>query len=140
MGSHPICPGLTMCLADFVAERKSRSTLENTTRAFGQLSRHFSLRSQVLSRSWQTLFRWPVPMRMGRLGLRSAQRCAHAAYWASWADALPIFSNAHHHLPTQSSKETDAIGCIGELRESTARLDREGFRWRPAWLGLSCET
>ena len=23
LGGHPICPGLTMCLADFVAERKS---------------------------------------------------------------------------------------------------------------------
>ena len=29
-----------------------------------------------------------LPMRMGGLGLRSAVRCAPAAYWASWADAL----------------------------------------------------
>ena len=30
-----------------------------------------------------------LPMRMGGLGMRSATRCAAAAYWASWADALP---------------------------------------------------
>ena len=30
-----------------------------------------------------------LPMRMGRLGLRSAVRTAPAAYWASWADIFP---------------------------------------------------
>ena len=34
-----------------------------------------------------------LPVRMGGLGLRSAQRCAHAAYWASWTDALPMISH-----------------------------------------------
>ena len=34
-------------------------------------------------------------------------------------------------------QETDAIGCIGELRESAARLDREGFWWRRVWSALS---
>ena len=33
-----------------------------------------------------------LPMRMGGLGLRSAARCAQAAYWASWADALHMIS------------------------------------------------
>ena len=31
-----------------------------------------------------------LPMRMGGLGLRVAARMAPAAYWASWADALPM--------------------------------------------------
>ena len=33
-----------------------------------------------------------LPMRLGGLGLRSAQRLAQAAYWASWADAFPMIS------------------------------------------------
>ena len=33
-----------------------------------------------------------LPMRMGGLGLRSATRCAESAFWASWADALPMIS------------------------------------------------
>ena len=31
-----------------------------------------------------------LPMRMGGSGMRSATRCAAAACWASWADALPM--------------------------------------------------
>ena len=31
-----------------------------------------------------------LPMRMGGLGLRSAARCAPAAFWASWADSLEM--------------------------------------------------
>ena len=33
-----------------------------------------------------------LPMRMGGLGLRSAVRCAPAAFWASWADVLDMIS------------------------------------------------
>ena len=33
-----------------------------------------------------------LPLRMGGLGLRSGTRCAAAAYWASWADALAMIS------------------------------------------------
>ena len=83
-----------------------------------------------------------LPMRMGGgLGLRSAQRCAHAAYWASWADSLPTIEQRTPAVANAVieglQQETDAIGCIGELRESAARLDREGFWWRPAWRALS---
>ena len=31
-----------------------------------------------------------LPMRLGRLSLRSARRVAPAAYWASWSDAMPM--------------------------------------------------
>ena len=82
-----------------------------------------------------------LPMRMGRLGLRSAQRCAHAAYWASWADALPMIKQrtpaVANAVVEGLQQEAGAIGCIGELRESAARLDREGFWWRPGWCALS---
>ena len=31
-----------------------------------------------------------MPMQMGGLGVRSAVRCAPAAFWASWADAIQM--------------------------------------------------
>ena len=34
-----------------------------------------------------------LPARLGGLGLRSAQRAAKAAYWASWVDALPVLAS-----------------------------------------------
>ena len=33
-----------------------------------------------------------LPMRMGGLGLRWAERWADVAYWASWADALEMIN------------------------------------------------
>ena len=33
-----------------------------------------------------------LPLRLGGLGLRSARRMAPAAFWVSWADALPMLS------------------------------------------------
>ena len=33
-----------------------------------------------------------MPVRLGGLGLRSADRMTHAAYWASWADALHVIA------------------------------------------------
>ena len=46
-----------------------------------------------------------LPMRMGGLGIRSASRLAPAAFWASWADALPMLEkrllpcSRNHHNP-----------------------------------------
>ena len=34
-----------------------------------------------------------LPLRLGGLGLRSASRTSEAAYWAAWADALPVLRN-----------------------------------------------
>ena len=76
-----------------------------------------------------------LPM-MGGLGLRSAVRTAPGAFWASWADALPMLQQrlprltgqVMHHL-----SHPDAFGCLGELQESVSRLDRDGFIARPCW-------
>ena len=46
-------------------------------------------------------------------GWIGATRCAAAAYWASWADALAM-----------------------EVLDASTRLDREGFWWRPSWQEL----
>ena len=36
-----------------------------------------------------------LPLALGGLGLRSAIRSQHAAYWASWADSLPRIRERH---------------------------------------------
>ena len=74
----------------------------------------------------------------GRLGLRSATRCAQSAFWASWADALPMI---RERTPQVAEMVEQAMvggqpqGCLGE-QEASTRLDREGFWWRPAWPEL----
>ena len=81
-----------------------------------------------------------LTMRLGRLGLRSARRMAPAAFWAYWADAMPMLSE---RLPTLTDQviehlENGGVGCrcLQELTESTLRLDRSGFINRPEWSPL----
>ena len=42
-----------------------------------------------------------LPMRMGGLGLRSAERCAPAAFWASFADALPMIAKRNPEVASE---------------------------------------
>ena len=81
-----------------------------------------------------------LPMRMG-LGLRSATRCAEAAYCASWADALHMVGQRNPEVEdmvvrTVNQREPPREGCLAELHQAGARLDREGFWWRPTWQAL----
>ena len=79
-------------------------------------------------------------MRMGGLGLRSAQRCSMAAYWASWADALPMIGERNPEIAAMALRSVEGEppqqGCLAELQQATSRLDREGFWWRPTWQAL----
>ena len=75
-----------------------------------------------------------LPMRLGGLGLRSAQRVAPDAFWASWADALHMI---HERLPAVArtithklNNEVEGDGCLGELKSATALLDHHGLRWK----------
>ena len=82
-----------------------------------------------------------LPMRMGGLGLRSAGRCARAAYWASWADAIPMISHrnptvANFVVESLSGEPAPAEDCLAQLHECGQTLDREGFCWRPTWSEL----
>ena len=71
-----------------------------------------------------------LPMRMGGLGIRSASRLGPAAFWASWADALPMLEK---RLPPLAAEITTILegeqvgGCLGELQLATRMLDRRGF-------------
>ena len=42
-----------------------------------------------------------LPLRRGGLGLRSAVQLRPAAFWASWADTLPMIRQRHPHLADQ---------------------------------------
>ena len=82
-----------------------------------------------------------LPMRMGGLGLRSAERCAHAAYWACWADALHMIAQrnpavAEMVVQCMSDDINPGKGSLAELKMATDRLDRQGFWWRPSWSEL----
>ena len=80
-----------------------------------------------------------LPMRMGGLGLRCAERIREAACWSSWADALSMI---HHRNPLIADLVVERLdngpleGCLEELAESTRKLDDEGFWWRPSWTQL----
>ena len=78
-----------------------------------------------------------LPMRFGGLAIRSAMRMSHAAY--SWADALHMIAGRLPQVADQVlaelAQDTNQ-GCIGELRETAVRLDREGFVNRPGWIAL----
>ena len=81
-----------------------------------------------------------LPMRMGGLGLRSAERLAPAAFWDSWADALAMISARNPEIASEVIRRLDADehcpGCVAELREAPVALDKKGFWWRPSWPQL----
>ena len=72
---------------------------------------------------------------MGGLGLRSAVRCARAACWASWADALRERTPEVDEVVRRLGQEEPVEGCLGELQAAATELDQKGF-WRPAWAEL----
>ena len=74
------------------------------------------------------------------LGFRSAVRMAPGAPWASWADALPMLQE---RLPIIAQNAVNVLdgdanvdGCLGEVCQAAAGLDRQGFIGRPQWGAL----
>ena len=82
-----------------------------------------------------------MPMRSGGLGLRSALRTAPAAYWASWADALPMIIARTPLVAGQvvaSLAQPDAQAQFAvELQASRQQLVDEGFAACPSWPDLA---
>ena len=56
-----------------------------------------------------------LPMRLGGLGLRSAQRMRPTTFRASWADALPMLSN---RLPTLTDQVEKRVGLESEAHRA----------------------
>eukprot|EP00973_Karenia_brevis_P049984 6939815-Karenia_brevis.AAC.1 len=69
-----------------------------------------------------------LPLRLGGLGLRSADRLSQPAFWASWADALPMIAA---RLPELADKVVESLqdydfergSCLAELDGATRQLD-----------------
>ena len=81
-----------------------------------------------------------LPMRLGGLGLRSAERTAPAAYWASWADALSMLQQRCPlacSVIVEELEEGPSTPCLVELRDAAALLQREGFAVMPTWAELA---
>ncbi len=82
------------------------------------------------------------PMRMGGLGLRSAQRLSHAAYWASWADGLEMM---HKRCPTIAGHIVTALNGdllqedspLRELQDCRIRIEETGHMVCPTWAELA---
>ena len=83
----------------------------------------------------------------GGLGLRSARRTAQAAFWAAWADALPML---HRRVPQHASQWSEALefaqanvahveflkqlpSGLQEAELARRQLLAEGFRDCPTW-------
>ena len=83
----------------------------------------------------------------GGLGLRSARRMAQAAFWAAWADALPMLRS---RIPEHAYKWSDALefaqanvahieffqqlsSGLQEAEQARRQLVAEGFKECPSW-------
>ena len=77
-----------------------------------------------------------LPLRLGGCGLRSALRTAPAAYWASWADTLPMIQARHPEVAQcfyeQLREERAGVPGVQAVLEPQAHLAEKGFQelWR----------
>ena len=84
-----------------------------------------------------------LPLRLGGCGLRSALRTAPAAYWASWADALPMIRTRNPGLANgmlaQLEGAAEATPCVKAALEAKRLVEAAGYRqcpdWRAVWNG-----
>lgn len=83
-----------------------------------------------------------LPIRLGGLGLAAASRLAASAYWASWADALPVLAARQPELAARCAAELSrgpqsAASCLREAAAAGAQLERQGWQARPPWGQLA---
>ena len=79
-----------------------------------------------------------LPARSGGLGLQCAVRTAPAAYWAAWADALPVLrarrpDAAARCLAELAAGPAAAATCLRAAAEAGGVLDDAGWQGRPSW-------
>ena len=81
-----------------------------------------------------------LPARMGGLGLRSAVRMAPAAYWASWADALPAIQarqpGAAGELLGRLLGPPGACASLDEAERCRRAVEEAGGEGCPGWAEL----
>ncbi len=79
-----------------------------------------------------------LPGGLGGLCLRSAQRLAEAAHWASWVDALPVLASkaprvAALTLTDLTRDEGPTTSCLQEVARARTRLMESGAEHIPTW-------
>ena len=79
-----------------------------------------------------------LPGCLGGLGLRSAERTAEAAHWASWVDALAVLASKAPRLAALivTDLERDdgpATSCLREVASARGRLLELGAEHVPSW-------
>ena len=87
-----------------------------------------------------------LPLFLGGLGLRSASRTAHAAYWGSWADCLHTIRQRHsmvadtiaHALVSPPSSAVHLVGA-STSREVLLSVDFRCPSWQELLHGLRPE-
>ena len=80
-----------------------------------------------------------LPLRMGGLGLRSAVRTSNSAYWASWADSLPMVRERHPGVADMivDTPESDpATPIFFTVVEAVRAIQVANFE-PPSWASLS---
>ena len=82
-----------------------------------------------------------LPLRRGGLGLRSAARTRAAAYWASWADTLPVLQSKWQNTMPEVMHMLDGtipplFESIREVQQSVFDLAATGFQV-PSWQDIA---
>ena len=145
-GTIPSVPDLRCAWQLLVQSANPRTNHRLRTMPPSCTSEYARVHDQGMWQTVETLFQTPgtdaeraiarelatLPVRTGGLGLRSATLCVESEFWASWADALPMFSER-----TPSVADMMVPAMVGDQqRGSSRRLDWEGFLWRPSWPEL----
>ena len=80
-----------------------------------------------------------LPLSLGGLGLRSAFRTRVSAFWASWADTLPMVQNRHPHIADVMVCHLEGVTqspCLAAASSAAAELD--DLDWEvPQWSALA---
>ena len=102
----------------------------------------------VHSTTYNTVIQQAVlPQRLAGCGLRSSERTAFAAFWASWADSLGVI---RERFPTIGLRiqmalgelsgplaATDGLPCLRAAEAAGRHCDESGWETRPSWDELA---
>ena len=82
-----------------------------------------------------------LPASLGGLGLASAVRTAPAAYWAAWADALPVLGERAPALAEACVRQLEGrdaeTTCLRSAAVARNLLQAEGWQECPSWRAIA---
>ena len=81
-----------------------------------------------------------LPLAMGGLGLRSAVRTSPSAFWASWADCLPMVQKRHPEVAAcivERLSNQPRTPCLGAAAAAAEQLNELPGFTPPSWHALA---